>query len=40
MDMNINKQEYPSYIIKAKEFIKEAAKSGIAVIRGAFLPSF
>lgn len=40
LDMNISRQEYPLYIIKAKEFMKEASKKGISVIRGAFLPLF
>lgn len=38
MDMNIQKQEYPLYIAKAREFARYAHKAGLAVIRGAFLP--
>lgn len=40
MDMGVPEREYPLYIAKAGEFMKEAARSGLSVMRGAFLPPF
>lgn len=40
LDMNVPQSDYPEYIHKAKEFFRLANKSGISVIRGAFLPEF